>query len=444
MPPQHEHGLPPLADPGKQDRSAHGIPVVPEFDGYRAFAIFGILAMHLLLVAKVTGGSGGDWGDRLLVAFPAPWLISVLFVVSGFVVFLPTVARDGEFGNVGGYALRRAARLLPAFWVTMVILLIIVAAEPALPSPGWDEIVVNFAGQAPWASLVKPGFTTGFGLDGPIWSLTVEISFYIVLPLVASAYWRRPLLGLAIAAAVSVLWRIGLTNITDLTGLFGIDLSASRAEELRSAAHGQLPGWAFAFGAGMTGAWAYVNLPRRFGREAVTRAARPGLLASIVMLGLCGYFSSRYALGRSVIPAGYAAERDIPLFLATVASIAATMLALSLARLPSPFRAPTTRRLADISYGVFLIHFPIISCLVLWTGISHNPPGVALIAFAAIVLPLSIAYGYLSARFVEQPIRRWARRFGRRAAEEVGARELPRPEPGPVAPAPRAPAEADT
>jgi acetyltransferase len=414
---RREHLPPPLLDPGKADRSAHGIPVVPEFDGYRAFAIFGIVAMHLLLISKVTAGSGDDLGGRLMVAFPVPWLISVLFVVSGFVVFLPTVARNGEFGNVGGYAVRRAARLLPAFWVTMLILLVIVAAEPALPSPGWDEIVVNFAGQAPWASVVRSGFSTGFGLDGPIWSLTVEISFYIVLPLVASAYWRRPLLGLAIAAAVSILWRIGLTHITDLAGLIGTDLSASRAQEIRSAGQGQLPGWAFAFGAGMTGAWAYVNLPRRFGHEAVTRAARLALLGSIAALALCGYFSSRYALGRSVISAGYGAERDIPLFLAMVASIGTAMLALSLSGLPSPFRSPTARSLGDISYGVFLIHFPIITCVALWTGIRDDPPGVALILFAAIVLPLSVAYGYLSARFVEQPIRRWARRYGRRAQE---------------------------
>jgi len=301
-----------------------------------------------------------------------------------------------------------------------VILLIVVAAEPALPSPGWDEIVVNFAGQAPWASVVASGFGTGFGLDGPIWSLTVEISFYIVLPLVASAYWRRPLVGLAIAAAISILWRIGLTHVTDLTSLVGIDLSASRAQEIRSAAHSQFPGWAFAFGAGMTGAWAFVNLPKRFGAGAVRRASRFALLASAIGIGLCAYFSSRYAPGRSVISAGYAAEDDIPLFLAMIGSVGAAMVALSLSGLPSPFGWSTARRLGDISYGVFLIHFPIITCLALWTGILTDPPGVALIVFAAIVLPLSSAYGYLSARFVEQPIRRWARRFGRRAAGTSG------------------------
>ena len=37
----------------------------------------------------------------------------------------------------------------------------------------------------------------------------------------------------------------------------------------------------------------------------------------------------------------------------------------------------------------------------------------------ALVVPASVLYGYLSARFLEQPIRRWARRYGRTVPEEA-------------------------
>ena len=40
--------------------------------------------------------------------------------------------------------------------------------------------------------------------------------------------------------------------------------------------------------------------------------------------------------------------------------------------------------------------------------------------WAAIVFPTSLAYGYLSARFLEQPIRRWAHRFGRKGQAVSG------------------------
>jgi peptidoglycan/LPS O-acetylase OafA/YrhL len=53
---------------------------------------------------------------------------------------------------------------------------------------------------------------------------------------------------------------------------------------------------------------------------------------------------------------------------------------------------------------------------------NDGEPGTVL-AWCAFVLPISLAYAYLSARLVELPVRRWARHYGRRAqaAGEAGA-----------------------
>jgi peptidoglycan/LPS O-acetylase OafA/YrhL len=421
---EHEHAVPPLVDPGKQDRAAHGIPVVPEFDGYRAFAIFAILGTHLLLAEKVVGGSDGGWGNQLMAGAGA-WLISILFIVSGFVVFLPTVARGGEFGNVGGYALRRAARLLPAYWLTMLIVLVMIAAEPSRQIPGLGEMAVTFAGQDTWATLFHHGFVAGFNVNWPVWSLTLEIGFYIVLPFIASAYFRRPLLGLAIAAALSIGWRLGFANLSDLAGVVGLHVSAARAAELRLASYNQLPSWAFAFGAGMTAAWAFVSLPRRFGRQSVVRIARLALPASLAALAVCVYLSGRYAVGRLPVAAELEAQRDIPLFIAYIGSIATAMLALSLSGLRSPFASPLARKLGDISYGVFLSQIPVLWGLLLWTDLPRDGSLRALLLLTLIVVSISVTYGYLSARFLEQPIRRWARRFGRRAEGQAQRQRRP-------------------
>ena len=37
-----------------------------------------------------------------------------------------------------------------------------------------------------------------------------------------------------------------------------------------------------------------------------------------------------------------------------------------------------------------------------------------LLLWVLVVVPSAVLYGYLSARFLEQPVRRWARRFGNR------------------------------
>ncbi len=96
-------------DPGKEDRAERGLPIIPALDGFRATAIFAIVLLHLLAVFVNPTGDAG----RIFTYGPLPNAVDVLFILSGFVVFLPTVARGGDFGPVIPYAIRRGARLLP-------------------------------------------------------------------------------------------------------------------------------------------------------------------------------------------------------------------------------------------------------------------------------------------------------------------------------------------
>ena len=120
-----------IADPGKQARSVSGIPIVPVFDGYRAFAILGVVVLHLITFSGVV-----QVGDEGLVS-RLTWgsvgrCVEVLFIVSGFVVFLPTVARGGDFGSLRSYVIRRGARLLPAYWMILAISLVLLATVNGL------------------------------------------------------------------------------------------------------------------------------------------------------------------------------------------------------------------------------------------------------------------------------------------------------------------------
>jgi hypothetical protein len=69
---------------------------VPAFDGFRAYAILGIVLFHLsgstsLVDRELT---------RAAIYALLPSMIEVLFIVSGFVVFLPVVVRRGSLGNL--------------------------------------------------------------------------------------------------------------------------------------------------------------------------------------------------------------------------------------------------------------------------------------------------------------------------------------------------------
>jgi peptidoglycan/LPS O-acetylase OafA/YrhL len=276
--------------------------------------------------------------------------------------------------------------------------------------------VLNFSGQAGWATLVDLGHTAGFGVDQPLWTLTLEIGFYVVLPFVAASYFRRPLVGIAIAAAISILWREAFTHLPEIVRLLDLPMSESRAAALQFGDN-QLPHWAFAFGAGMTSAWAYVRLSQTRDRAALERTAPRVLAVGLTTLCVCVYFAGRYVTDTPPAAVVHFAWHSPPLVIAYTASLATVMLALSLGpgRLQRPFCHPRVRLLADISYGVYLIH-----ALLLWVIAAEfaPPKDDSLPTFAilaATVVPLSLAYGYLSTRFVEQPVRRWAQRYGRRA-----------------------------
>ena len=193
-------------DPGKSWRGAHGIPVVPVFDGYRAAAIIGVVLFHVFQASGVFVALGdstvGTFAWGLL-----PHSLDVLFIVSGFVIYLPTVARNGDFGQVSAFAIRRAARLFPAYYIVLVLSLILLAAFGAAGTfPGAGDIAAHFTVVQTPALLFDNGFPLGFGVVPPVWTLSVEVGFYIVLPLVAVAYFRRPFLGLALAAAIVASW----------------------------------------------------------------------------------------------------------------------------------------------------------------------------------------------------------------------------------------------
>ena len=150
------------------------------------------------------------------------------FMVSGFVMFLPTAAR-GEFGSASG-AIRRSARLFPAstgLAVAAVVLLTV------LPTPRRSRARRACSSTSRSSRRRRRMFDGDFalGLDviPPVWTLSAEAIFYFVLPFIAGCWFRRPFAGLAFAAALMVGWRL-LSTIGDVAGAFGVDLGAATVE----------------------------------------------------------------------------------------------------------------------------------------------------------------------------------------------------------------------
>lgn len=152
----------------------------PLLDGYRAMAAFMVLTTH---VAFNTG--------EILTPVLGPVLgrmdfgVTLFFLLSGFLLYRPwaraaMVDRDGP--ALGGYTLRRAVRILPAYWVMVVFTLLLL---PEIQPVRWEAWPVHLG----MLHIYIPGFT----LEGltQTWSLATEVAFYALLPLIAWLAGRR-------------------------------------------------------------------------------------------------------------------------------------------------------------------------------------------------------------------------------------------------------------
>jgi peptidoglycan/LPS O-acetylase OafA/YrhL len=407
-------------DPGKQWRAGHGIPVVAVFDTYRAVAIIGVALFHIFQVSGVFAALGdstaGGFSFTLLVRS-----LDVLFMVSGFVMFLPTVARRGEFGSVGYFGLRRAARLLPAYWVCLgIALLLLLTAGYAGEFPSASSIVMHVSVLQTPAQLFTDNIPLGFGVVPPVWTLSVEVGFYILLPLLAAAYFRRPFIGLGAAAAIVVGWHLLGTNAGALSSAVGLDLGADAESRIETFYASQLPAWSFALACGMTGAWVYVwLLERGLSPLQQARCLRIAIVAAVSLVVLAWIAGGDALYDPSAFEGLFASQSPF-LTLAYAGLIGVVLIAL--AGSPASARRPFEHRLlrwtGDISYAIYLIHFAVIWLALRELDLPNDGSLTTLLVWCAVVYPPSFLYAYLSARFVERPVRRWAHRFGRRAQAE--------------------------
>lgn len=163
---------------------------VPSLDGLRAFSILCVLWGH-------AAGTAG---------FPIRWSLDgalgvhIFFVISGFIITLLLLQEEQNRGAISltGFYLRRAVRILPAYWVYLSVVALL----------GWrGAFPFSFAGNI----LPSLTFTMGFGFwRAPViwqtahtWSLAIEEQFYLVWPPMLVLLGRRwRLLAAALVAGL--------------------------------------------------------------------------------------------------------------------------------------------------------------------------------------------------------------------------------------------------
>lgn len=382
-----------------------GRPNVPAADGLRGLAALGVVCYHVIYAA----GRPRLGSDLIRNLFVSGYMgVDFFFVLSGFLLFLP-VANRGEFGSTKNYALRRTVRILPAYYLAVIFTQVFDARLVKVPLDyplgthrGLESLLLHlsFLQHNLGPAL---GFSEGFGVNGVVWTLSIEVLFYLVLPFVAVRYFRRPFLGLGLALGLAGVWRALAARLwLPLPHWPGLAVPSLT----RSILITQFPTYLAHFAAGMTAAWIFV----RFRRDHINVPAWFAVAAQA--LGLAGVIWGMAAAGHRDIAGTTGAlehwSSTTPVALSFSLLLLATALAPPWAQWPAT--NPAVRRLGDISYGVYLWHLLFIGFALQslhWTPAGTTAAFVRMFGFA---FTGAVVAGSLSYYLMERPLIHWARR----------------------------------
>lgn len=359
-------------------------------DSLRGLAALAVLTTHTAFWAGQYGD--GFWGaisPRLDIG------VAVFFVLSGFLLaqpFLAAMADRRSLPGVRRYWWKRAVRVLPLYWVTVVIALTTLHANRDATLGDWiANLTVTDLYRGPF---LNAGLTH-------MWSLSTEVAFYLLLPLlmagVATTVCRRRwnpggvLAVLAVLGGVTVVWHL-------------------LRDQLPSAATLWLPTYLTWFGAGI--ALALIRIEMRRGSQAgavrvwAALSRQPGVCwifavstFAVITTPVAG--SSFFAIS---VPAESLTKNLLYALFAWFIILPSALRPQDDSRYARALAHPGLRRLGHISYGVFCLHLVIIH------GVAHvrgiDPFGGRGFELWILTVLFSVAAAEAAYRLIEAPSRR--------------------------------------
>ncbi len=379
----------PAADPADGERYA-------ELDGHRGIAAVAIVIFHVYQFCNVA--------HYLYLGTPAYTVLNSLdavvpwfFVLTAFLLFEP-VARSAIENrqpiSARGFLIRRAVRLLPVYYVAVIVVWF--ARQQSLPGD-WRDLLEHLTFTQIFDE--KRIFYT----NGPAWSLSVEVFFYLGLTVLAVGLARacrrldsRKRRITVLAASAAALAAIGLgwkalafgAGHRPTTGAFTTWFGPLANLDLFAAGLGIA-----IIAAALGGA-----RPLRPRSRLALRAAAMAILAAAFLTRQANAWTGVYFT--SLCAAGFGCL------------VAAAVLGPPGDRFGRALSCRPLLWLGVISYSIYLWNEPVLLALSGWRGLVRQAPA-AFAGDALIVVLVSVAAGWLSYSLIERPTSLLSRVFGR-------------------------------
>lgn len=333
---------------------AHRSMFFPQIDVLRGFAAISVVVYHCI--------AHFEWTDfpiqGPLLWFRLGWMgVDLFFVISGFVIALAAfsgIDREGPRGFRRGFMWRRFLRIAPLHYLTCLLFVALVTPEIATRFNIVENLLYHLT------FLHNTDWRWAGSINGPNWSIGVEMQFYLLMMLVAPLlrgckWWVIPVAAILIAWS----WRLG--------ACLRVPIDETTGPYLRFWASTQLPGTLDQFAVGI--------LLARFFR-AVELAPLQKLLTRYwwaVAAGAAVFFAIVLAIYWPW--AAFWAFPAMVVVWRTLLAIAFGLVILVACLLNNPILVRVTaplRYFGTISYGIYLWHLSVILSVKRIEGLSHE------------------------------------------------------------------------
>ena len=280
-------------------------------------------------------------GDRYVDLFQLVrngyMMVDVLLVLSGFLLALP-YARAAQGLGPRPYArdfyLRRFWRIVPSYALAVLLVFFLWALPQGLYTSPGDALKDLLTHLTFTHNLSYPTYI-GTPLPIVLWTMAVEVQFYLIFPLLVLFYEEQPGLTCLILTLLALCSRVWVYYQADT--ILWVN---------------QLPCMLDLFACGMGAAWVYVKLSGRELSDGLRWA-----LAAAALLALCVIFQTLFLQdpgdGGDHLRRGQLLWR-LPLGLASAVFLVCGCLGPG--KLSSILGNPLTRFLATISYNLYIWH----------------------------------------------------------------------------------------
>lgn len=332
------------------------------FDVLRLLLALSVMLVHVHILS---GAEELGFVDRLFNSRDA---VFGFFVISGYLISMSY----GRSRSVLDFVIKRGRRVLPGYVVVVLFCALVGTFWSSMSTAEYfrsKDLFRYLAANLTFLNFLQPSlpglFTEnpyGAAVNGSLWSIRSELACYATVPVISwlVVKWSR-IAGVRVAVVVAVLLSCSLLWMVERTGSTSLNLLKVSVADT---------GYCFALG---VACWHYKELLA--GRLLLVLGA-----AAVVWL----------TVGLALPPWGETLCRPI-----------VVMLGIMFVGLRVPYLGDWNR-FGDLSYGIYIYHFPVIQGIVASGGFERSP---LLGMIMAVLVTMSLAV--TSWHFVELP---WLRR----------------------------------